>query len=150
MENETATAYDNGEEVLTINDVATDKDLIVECLNEMYSRFYDIYAEIEFGFFTKVVLVNTYDVYEFDKKHNTFHITNLPYNDEEDYILFNLNSVIDEVPDFTYSFVGEMLPLHKSIQFIILEKLKYRRKFDKLQEKRKNEFEIIDQGTEQV
>ena len=129
----------------TLND-----ELVAEWLDSLKYNFYNIYAEFELGLLKKAVLMNTKDVYEYDKKLDKFKKSNLPYNQEEEYLLVRLNKLDEnDVPNFTFSFLTDTLPFYKSVLNMIIEKFVLRKKYNKLEKENKDELKESNEGDEQ-
>lgn len=73
-------------------------------INSLLSNSEQFYLGIAAGTYDKVLILNSERIYEYDKENDTFKVSELFVNSEEDYIILELINIIDEkVPVFKIS-----------------------------------------------
>ena len=97
------TQYENNiEEII---EVLQENDTYIEkCLKSLLYSFKDIYTEIHCKYVDKIVLSNNKKVFVYDYETDNFKVSNLPYNQEEEYIVIILADydLENRIPFFNY------------------------------------------------
>lgn len=146
LEDDEAEEYDDEEEefytIEEIIEVLQENDTYIEkCLKSLMYSFIDIYTEIHCKYVDKIVLSNNKKVFVYDYETDNFKVSDLPYNQEEEYIVIILADydLENRIPFFNYFNYTTTNGNLKTLNKFIRQKLYLNKKYEKMKENFKNE-----------